>query len=43
MGPTPARNALAGFFEHVELEMMTQAGLTPMQAIVAPPAKGPSS
>ena len=24
-----------GFFEHVELEMMVQAGLTPMQALVA--------
>jgi len=24
-----------GYFEHVELEMMVQAGLTPMQALVA--------
>jgi imidazolonepropionase-like amidohydrolase len=24
-----------GFFEHLELEMMVQAGLTPMQALVA--------
>ena len=24
-----------GFFEHLELEMMVRAGLTPMQAIVA--------
>jgi imidazolonepropionase-like amidohydrolase len=25
----------AGYFEHVELEMMVEAGLTPMQALVA--------
>ncbi|MFP5380575.1 MAG: amidohydrolase family protein, partial [Vicinamibacteria bacterium] len=29
----PAR--FQGFFEHLELEMMVQAGLTPMQAIVS--------
>ena len=32
------RNAFGrwqGYFEHVELEMMVQAGLTPMQALVA--------
>ena len=26
---------LAGFFEHLELEMMVEAGMTPMQVIVA--------
>ena len=31
-GP-PAR--FQGFFEHLELEMMVEAGLTPMQAIVS--------
>ena len=31
-GP-PAR--FQGFFEHIELEMMVEAGLTPMQAIVS--------
>ena len=31
-GP-PAR--FQGYFEHVELERMVEAGLTPMQAIVA--------
>ncbi len=31
-GP-PAR--FQGYFEHMELEMMVKAGLTPMQAIVA--------
>ncbi len=29
-----------GFFEHVELELMVQAGLTPMQAIVAATGSG---
>ena len=31
-GP-PAR--FQGFFEHLEMEMMVEAGLTPMQALVA--------
>jgi len=26
---------MAGYFEHVEMEMMVQAGLTPMQVLVA--------
>jgi imidazolonepropionase-like amidohydrolase len=30
-----AANQFQGYFEHMELELMVKAGLTPMQAIVA--------
>ena len=41
-GPIVAHNWGAGraYFEHVELELMVEAGLTPMQALVAATGDG---
>ena len=37
---SPGPGRWQGYFDHVEMEMMTQAGLTPMQAIVAATRNG---